>query len=162
MRARDILSKNLRALIDHARETNPKLGAIRKVAEASGGKLTNGTVGRIAAGSHTTDIDALADLAEVFGLQPWQLLVEDLNPRALPRLVDPLLLEQIKELVGSAPVATGHTSSSPADKQPVKRTERAPVKIGPALQEVFDQRGSRKNANSTAGSVPKQKGRGRR
>lgn len=138
MRARQILSKNLRALIDHAKEHNPRLGAIRKVAAASNGKLTNGTVGRIAAGSHTTDIDALADLAEVFGLQPWQLLVEGINPNALPVLASPELLSQIRQLVHSVPARTEPYDPSFTDEQAVKGRRRTePTQVGPALQEAF-------------------------
>lgn len=161
MRARAILSKNLRALIDTAREGDPRLGAIRKVAEASGGKLTNGTVGRIAAGTHTTDIDTLADLAEVFGLQPWQLLVENLNPKALPRLVDAAFLSQIKQLVDVAQATNEQMAHSPTDELRVQKS--APKKasqVGPALQEAFERGGN--GAGRTTAKGSKHKGRGGR
>jgi hypothetical protein len=100
MRPREILSENLLALKDSGRY--PSLDTIKKIAQASGGKLSNGKVGRIAAGSHTTDIEALADLAEVFGLQPWQLLVQGLNPAALPVLVDAQFLTGLRDMVSAA------------------------------------------------------------
>jgi hypothetical protein len=78
---RMVLSTNLRTLMGAV----PALGTIKKVADASASKLSNGKVGRIYAASHTTDIDTLQDLADLFGVQPWQLLVPDLKPQALPK-----------------------------------------------------------------------------
>ena len=49
-----------------------ELGTIKKIAAASGTKLSNGKVGRICKASHTTDIDSLQHLAEVFKVEPWQ------------------------------------------------------------------------------------------
>ena len=162
MGARAILSENLRRLMAHAKETQPHLSAIRKVAAASNGRLTNGTVGRIAAGSHTTDIDTLADLAEVFGLQPWQLLVENLNPKALPHLADAALLSQIKQIVDSVPATSREEFPSLTDEQPLQTAERnRQVKVGPALKAAFTAGGG-KNAGRGASKMPKQKGRGRR
>lgn len=159
MRARAILSKNLRTLIEAARQADPRLGAIRKVAEASGGKLTNGTVGRIAAGTHTTDIDTLADLAEVFGLQPWQLLVEDLNPKVLPHLVDAEFLSRIKQIVDGAQATNAAISPSPMDELTVQKEERnRPVVVGPALQDAFNS-GKKNNAVGRLAKATKPKGR---
>jgi hypothetical protein len=159
MRARDILSKNVRALIEDARESKPELGTIKKVAEVSGGRLTNGTVGRMATGESPVNIDAVGDLARVFGLEPWQLLVENLNPKALPRLADSSLLSQIKAMVESAKFQNEEDSSSPKDEQPVQLSERdRPVPIGPALTEVL---GEDKNARRRTASASKPKGRRR-
>jgi hypothetical protein len=104
---RKVLSENLRALMS----VRPDLGTIKKVAEASGSALSNGKVGRIYAASHTTDIDTLQDLASVFKLEPWQLLVEGLNPNALPRLADASVLNQILDAVRSS-AATVHENVS--------------------------------------------------
>lgn len=165
MGARTILSENLRRLMAHAKETQPPqlhLSAIRKVAAASNGRLTNGTVGRIAKGSHTTDIDTLADLAQVFGLQPWQLLVEDLNPKALPRLADAALLSQIKQIVDSVPAAAREESASLTDEQPLQTAERnRQSKVGPDLKAALAAGGG-KNAGRGTQKVSKQKARGRR
>jgi hypothetical protein len=89
---RQVLSQNLRALM----QRHPELGTIKRIAEASNSTLSNGKVGRIYAASHTTDIDTLKDLAAVFDLEPWQLLVSDLNPDAPPVLVDHSYLEQLR------------------------------------------------------------------
>jgi hypothetical protein len=159
MRARDILSKNVRALIEDARESRPELGTIKKVADISGGHLTNGTVGRMATGESPVNIDAVGDLARVFGLEPWQLLVENLNPKALPRLADSSLLSQIKAMVDSAKVQNAEDSSSPKAEQPLQLSERdRQVPIGPALTEVL---GEDKNARRRTASASKPKGRRR-
>lgn len=167
MRARDVLSKNVRALIDNARETRPALGSILKVAEESH-RITHGSttlsksrVGRIVKGSHPTDIDALADLAEVFGLEPWQLLVENLNPKALPRLADSALLSQIKQIVDSATAQSEEDSSSTTDEHAVQRVQRSrPPKVGPALSKAFT--GVEQNAGSRTAAAPKPASRRRR
>jgi hypothetical protein len=159
MRARDILSKNVRALIEDARESKPELGTIKKVAEVSGGHLTNGTVGRMATGESPVNIDAVGDLARVFGLEPWQLLVENLNPKALPRLADSSLLSQIKAMVESAKAENAEDSPSPTDEQPLQPSGRdRKVPIGPALAEVL---GEDKNARRRTASASKPKGRRR-
>lgn len=161
MRARAVLSKNVRALIEAARESAPHLGAIRKIAEQSSGKLTNGTVGRIAKGTHTTDIDTLADLAEVFGLHPWQLLVENLNPKALPRLVDTEFLSQMRQIVDVAQGTNQGISPSPTDELPLQKAERSrQVVVGPSLQEAFIL-GKKKNGSRAAAEAQKSKGRRR-
>lgn len=112
---REVLSQNLQTLM----KAHPTLKAIKKVADATKDfrlndedvHLSNGKVGRIAAGSHTTDIDALYSLAKAFSLEPWQLLVPDLNPERLPALTTTPLLEQIKALVGQkAEADTGEKS----------------------------------------------------
>lgn len=97
MRPRQILSANLISLKDSG--LFPGRDTIKKIAHASGGKLSNGKVGRIVAASHTTDIEALADLAEVFGLQPWQLLVPSLNPQSPPVLIDASVITKMREVI---------------------------------------------------------------
>lgn len=74
------LARNLRRLMD----ANPKLGTIEKIVAAGGG--TNGTVGRMLQGETSARIDAVAQVARAFGLQPWQLLVPNLDPEHLPHL----------------------------------------------------------------------------
>jgi hypothetical protein len=165
--AREILSKNVRRLIDDARETRPHLGSILKVAEASS-RLTHGStslsksrVGRIVTGSHPTDIDALTDLAEVFGLQPWQLLVEDLNPKALPQLADADFLSQLKRIVGVAGAGNLDPATSPKDELPLQTEQGPRVAVGPALREAFTL-GRDKNASRGPAEAQKQKGSRRR
>jgi hypothetical protein len=164
-RLRKILSANVRALIDDARQSRPELGAIAKVAEFhskrthGSGRLSKSKVGRIVKGSHPTDIDSLGDLADVFGVQPWQLLVENLNPKALPRLVEPSFLSQIKQIVDSATAASREVSASLTDEQQVQPATGS-AKVGPAIEEATRAVG-KKNAGRESAKAPKQKGRGR-
>lgn len=80
---RRVLAVNVRNLM----AAKPGLHSIRAVWTTSqdmGGSLTNGTVERIKNGDSATDVDKLEDLAQVFGLEPWQLLVENLDPAKVP------------------------------------------------------------------------------
>lgn len=92
---RQVLSENLKALMAHREDR----GTLKKITAASRGKLTNGTLGRVRAATHATTVDTLGDLAEVFALEPWQLLVPDLKPEALPQIAGAELLETIRSLV---------------------------------------------------------------
>jgi hypothetical protein len=74
MRPRDILSKNLKTLM----AAEPRLDTLKKIVEASRGLLSNGKLDRVRRAASATDIDTMEELAEVFGVQPWQLLVETL------------------------------------------------------------------------------------
>lgn len=165
-RLRAILSANVRALIDDARKARPELGSILKVAterqKATHGttRLSKSRIGRVVKGSHPTDVDALDELAEAFGLQPWQLLVENLNPKALPRLVDSEFLSQLKQIVDKVPEQKQDVLPSPVDEQQVKRKTEGDS-LGPALRRAFNA-GSNKNAGSKPSRLQKPKGgRGR-
>lgn len=75
MRPRDVLAANLRKLMAAA----PKLSRLPLIVEASNGRLSNGTLDRVRRASHATSIDTLEQIAEVFGVEPWQLLVPSLQ-----------------------------------------------------------------------------------
>jgi len=77
---RDILSKNLKALM----AATPALNTLPKITKAGG--PPNGVLDRIRRAQGACRIDSLAQLAGVFGLQPWQILVPDLDPARLPQL----------------------------------------------------------------------------
>lgn len=152
---RQVLSANLRALM----EARPELGTIKRVAAASGTSLSNGKVGRIYAASHTTDIDTLQHLAEVFGLEPWQLMVESLNPAALPRLADASVLAQILDAVQAQPATGGNKVNSVASAHPL---QKQPASVGPALKKAISKAtGKGKGERSTPGRVQKPRTRGR-
>jgi hypothetical protein len=139
-------------------KARPDLSSIKRVAAASKSSLSNGKVGRIYAASHTTDIDSLQHLADVFGVQPWQLLVEGLKPNDLPRLVDEGLLSQVRQLVAAAAAPPPPKASSFTDELTVQPKKRVAPKVGPALTEAFDE-GGKKNAGRSTGRVSKPKGR---
>lgn len=62
----------------------PRLNTIKKIVEAGGG--TNGTVGRMLQGQTACGIDQVEQVARVFGLQAWQLLVPNFDPAHPPML----------------------------------------------------------------------------
>lgn len=55
--------------------------------------LTNGTVGRVHAGTYT-GMDKLVELAAALGYEPWQLLVPGFDPENPPQLGDPRAIER--------------------------------------------------------------------
>jgi hypothetical protein len=146
---RDVLSQNLRRLM----ESRPDLDTIKKIVLASGESLSNGKVGRIYAASHTTDIDALRDLARVFDLEPWQLLVENLNPEALPRLADALVLAEIFDAVQRKAEQARVKDQSRVPTHQVQKSSRK--KLPRELTDSLDVSGIRKNANRQPGKVQK-------
>lgn len=151
---RDVLSQNLRRLM----ESRPDLGTIKKIVLASDESLSNGKVGRIYAATHTTDIDTLQYLAKLFGLEPWQLLVENLNPEALPRLADATVLAEIFDAVQrKAEQADVKQQSQVRDHQVQPKSRALPRELANSL----DVSGIRKNANRQPGKVQKPRsGRG--
>lgn len=56
---------------------NPNLSRLPAITAAGGG--SNGTLGRIQKGDTGVSIDVLAPPAKAFGVEPWQLLSEDLG-----------------------------------------------------------------------------------
>ena len=77
---RDILAANLKALM----AAHPDLDTLPKITKKGG--PPNGTLDRMRRADAACRIDALAQVAHVFGLQPWQLLVPGLDPHAPPQL----------------------------------------------------------------------------
>ena len=69
MRPRDILSKNLRALMAE----RPDLDTLPKITKASG--ISNGTLDRVRRAASALRVDDLAPLAAAFGIEPWELLL---------------------------------------------------------------------------------------
>lgn len=74
--ARSILAENLKALM----AARPGLGTFTEIVAAGG--PSNGTLDRIRRQESGCSVDQLDLLARVFGLEPWQLLVPNLDPRA--------------------------------------------------------------------------------
>lgn len=78
---RAILAANLRRLIEH--ETAPgERPSIR--AWALRRELDVRLIDRLTKGEHAVTLDKLDDIAAACGLQPWQLLLEDLDPASPP------------------------------------------------------------------------------
>lgn len=94
MNLRKVLAANVSALMD-ARNMKSNLDVVK----ASETRLSNGKLGRIRAASHPTDVDSLEELARTLGVEAWQLLVNDLDPGAMPVLQKTALIRQIQELM---------------------------------------------------------------
>lgn len=69
-----IIADNLKRLMAH----HPALDTLPKITKAGG--PPNGVLDRIRRQESACRVDSLAQLARVFGLQPWQMLVPDLDP----------------------------------------------------------------------------------
>ena len=83
MRPRDILAANVKALMDHHED----LGTLKKLVARTG--IPNGTLDRIRRALVGCSIDHLGALADAFDLQPWHLLLPNLdveNPQVLAAL----------------------------------------------------------------------------
>lgn len=78
--ARENLARNLRVLMD----MTPDLSSQPKIAKRSG--VSQSTVGRLIRGDVRCKLDSLDGVARAFGLQAWQLLVPELDPRNPPLL----------------------------------------------------------------------------
>jgi transcriptional regulator with XRE-family HTH domain len=94
--SRQILAANLKALM----AAHLSLNTFAKIVAAGG--PTNGTLDRIRRMESGASIDQLDTLAKVYGLEPWQLLVPDLDPTNPPMLAHVTqrqleMLERIKQ-----------------------------------------------------------------
>lgn len=78
MRPRDILAANFRKLM----EASPSLSTFPAITKAGGG--ANGTLDRIRRRESGASVDTMGELAAVFGLQAWQMLVPSLEARTGP------------------------------------------------------------------------------
>lgn len=79
-KAIEILSNNLRQLVGEGKRY-PKLESL--AARSGVGKST---IARARNGENALRIDNLEDIARAFNLEPWQMLVEDVDPTNPPSL----------------------------------------------------------------------------
>lgn len=77
---RQVLANNLKALM----AAHPQFSTLPKITAAGG--PPNGVLDRIRRADSACRIDSLAQLAKVFGLEAWQMLVPDLDPKHPPHL----------------------------------------------------------------------------
>lgn len=78
MNSRDILAANFKKL----RAAAPSLSRLPDITKAGGG--SNGTLGRIAGKETGATVDTVEQLAAVYDLQAWQLLVPTLEAHTGP------------------------------------------------------------------------------
>lgn len=133
-----VLGANLRALM---KAKDATLTSAKKIAAAGG--PSNGTTGRIQEGMGC-NIANLELLAKAFKVQPWQMLVPDLKPDALPKIAGAHLLQEIRDLVSESPKATKDKHSNSDDVERVERKKGRPTVMGPALRESLEVEGIRR------------------
>ena len=79
---RDIVADNLRTLITYAADNRLPYCDAKSIGKRAG--ISGMTLGRWLKGSHAASIDALDDVARVFKLRAWQLLIPNLDPTNPP------------------------------------------------------------------------------
>lgn len=99
--SRGTLARNLRRLI----ELDTPAGSKPSVrAWALGKGLDVKMIDRLTKEQHAVTLDKLQEIADACGLQPWHLLIDDLDPKNTPDAPispeDRQLLRKIKRLLG--------------------------------------------------------------
>lgn len=87
----ELFRHNLRRVMQHDRDLKTQ-----KKLEAAGG-LTQASIGRILRGEQSPTLDAVHRLAKAVELEPWQLLIADLEPDNPP--ITKQIDEQQQELL---------------------------------------------------------------
>lgn len=80
---KDVLGANIGALRRENDQSQPDVVA---TAGRAGFKVGQTTVGRVERAVHAADIDTIEAIAHGLGVDPWQLLVPKLEPKALPHI----------------------------------------------------------------------------
>jgi transcriptional regulator with XRE-family HTH domain len=83
-KASDLIAANVNRLVKQARLSNLALQ------KKTGGHLTRSTIDRVRRAHGSAGIDSVEKIANAFGLDLWQLCVEDLDPERPPALAFPL------------------------------------------------------------------------
>jgi hypothetical protein len=140
-----------------------RLGVPRQVIAASEGEISNGTLGRVRNAENGTRLDTVDALAKTFGIEPWQLLVPDLNPAALPQLANPQLLSEIRSLLLTTPeTISNNTDQSAAVNSTVAGKKKSPGRLpGEVLRTGPGGSTSRETDADRLGAVPQKRGRRR-
>lgn len=82
---RAILSANLSALMDYARDhQHPDLSTLKGIERATNGQATRTTLRGMRDGTRYVQLDTLEAVATAFDIQPWALLLPDLDPANPP------------------------------------------------------------------------------
>lgn len=84
--SRQIIATNLRMLMDRNKHSQGYLHL------KTG--LSQSTIGRTLSGESSATVDTLDDLAKVYGLQPWQMLIAGLEANNPPVLKNMSKIEQ--------------------------------------------------------------------
>jgi hypothetical protein len=122
------LWKNICALMESPEGREPSIDDV-----TSRTKVGRGTVQRIKEGNTSCGLDVVTKISGAFGIEPWQLLVPNIDPHRLPRLDEEPLRwpfrnvdrELIAGLVGSPAIAVENgllVALAAAGISPRKRT----------------------------------------
>jgi len=135
MSTKAVLANNLKALMKR-----PSLNTLPKITKASDGRLSNGKLDRVRRAAAATDVDTLEQLAEVFGLQPWQLLQDDLGasvPDLAPQVVPSAgELGDAMRLVAAAVVKVNDDDTRTALARMFSLLVQQPAKAGTTAQSI--------------------------
>lgn len=116
----EVLASNVKALMGarHLKQTT-----VSKNATARGRTIDQRTVGRVCNAEFPAQVSTIEALAIGIGVEAWQLLVPDLDPRALPR------------------PAPAHPDLSASELEQVERVLGELEKLSPAQRDFFVQDG---------------------
>ena len=92
---------------DRQLNSQPKVGAASRVAQTS--------IGRILRGEQSPTLDVVHKIAHAFGLEPWQMLVPDLEPDNPP--ITKQIDDRQKELLSRFRVAAQELARYEAEKK---------------------------------------------
>jgi transcriptional regulator with XRE-family HTH domain len=76
------LARLFRDNLQRMMQANPEIGSQAALARASGVRQSN--IQRILALEQVPGLDMVARIADAFDLEPWQMLIDDLDPRNPP------------------------------------------------------------------------------
>lgn len=79
---KEVLAENVTAIMD---TLDLAQDDVAKAARRCGMKLSQSTVGRVKRAAFPASLDTIEALAIGLGVLPWQLLIDTLDPKALPK-----------------------------------------------------------------------------
>jgi transcriptional regulator with XRE-family HTH domain len=96
---REIIARNVQALIDAQADANGSLTTSRAIARAAG--VSHSTVQRVVGQrpeAKWPSIDNIDRVARAFGFSAYQLLIEDFDPADPPLVMSPAVRRELREL----------------------------------------------------------------
>jgi len=110
-KAIDLVAENVNRLVSQAGLSN---AALEKKA---GGRLTRSTVDRVRRAEGSPGIESVSEIARTFGLELWQLCVENLDPLYPPKLMGASLGEESADSETESMLLSRFRDLSPAFQQ---------------------------------------------
>jgi transcriptional regulator with XRE-family HTH domain len=96
---REIIARNVQALIDAQADANGSLTTSRAIAKAAG--VSHSTVQRVVGQrpeAKWPSLDNIDRVARAFGFSAYQLLIEDFDPADPPLVMSPAVRRELREL----------------------------------------------------------------